>query len=577
MADLSSKELRKQADKFASLKKKNPKIQIYTLSSLMRTPKNGENAGTEEPEYYMTYGEKIFKASALLDKSELRKLSKDEANELEAYRRAIPKEVWNDYFDRRKRNLTITKKLIDYVSDGVIDYMVVGKDDNAPYCATHREARDLKKYSKHLTKNKFIVATGIDEFSMLLLTRAVNKLEESQYKVNVQYNTGVGGDTVPAFSDEKISQSINDELSIAGVRSTEFPDVADLVLLVNTDPNGRTQDGPPAPDDPDPIYNDGNPRLGTWEFLRMVKDNLAQNRQVSVADIAFANGSDNALMKLMNKHNLLFRLRSYSGWNTATNSTGFALGQGLVSINLSQNQCNRMLVRRYLDDWGYQSNVRGQLANTFPSGKYYYNLGDYEETAKAFTQVKLRKFAENNLHEYPGLSDLKVYFPWHLPFIGGIKLSEPKLMSEKIDFFGRWDVNMDKAICGQGATYIKARFKSSSIGVKMQDKNCWWRYEIDGRAYPRIKFTEPDTMLTDKLSAGEHTIRLVRSVEGEAGLSTFGGFVLSDDGELLDLNEPKHLRLEFVGDSILAGGFNDGTPHAEPYYALSLQLVTRPQ
>ena len=566
--ELSSQELNQQVKRFSEIKKNNPKVQLYTFSSLMRTPKNGENAGTEEPEYYQVYGEKIFKASALLDKSELRKLTEDERQQLEMYRNGVPKKNWNDYFDRRKKNLTVTKKLIDLVSGKAIDYMVVGKDDNAPYCATHKEARDLKKYAKELTKNKFLVATGIDEFSMLLLARAVNKLENNHYKVNVQYNVGTGGDTVPAFSDEKISASIHDELAIVGARSTDFPDIADLVLLVNTNPDGRTQDGAPLANDPDPIHNDGNPRYGTWEFLHMVQDNLAQNRPVSVADISFANGSDNALMKLMKKKQLLFKLRSYSGWNTATNSCGFALGQGLVSLKLSQNQCNSMVIRRYLDDWGYQSNVRGKLAQTFPSGKYYFDLGDYEETAKSFTQRELRSFAGANFPEYPGLENLKVYFPWHLPFIGGIQIPEAKFIDDKTGFYGRWNVGLEKAECGQGATYIRARFKGSRIGVKMQDKNSWWRYEIDGKQYPRLKFTEPVTILADGLSPAEHTIRLVRSVEGEAGISTFYGFVVGDDGELLDLQEPKRLKLEFVGDSILAGGFNDGIPHKEPYYEI---------
>jgi len=561
---LTEKELRAETDRILEIKKANPKVSLYTFASLMRTPKNGAAAGTEEPDYYQEYGEKIFKASALVDKSELRPLNTEEKQSLKHYMDAIPPKIWNDYFDRRQRNLAVTKRLIDFTDKGSIDYLIIGKDDNAPLCATHQEAREINKYARKLTRDQFMVATGIDEFSMLLLARAINKLENVQYKVNVQYNVGTGGDTVPAFSDEKINDSILAELSIAGARTTDFPDQADLVLLINTDPNGRTQDGPPSPYDPDPIYNDGNPRLGTWDFVRLVKDNLEKNRKVAIADIAFANGSDNALMKMLKKNQLLFKLRSYSGWNTATNSSGFALGQGLLALNLNQNQCNKMLVKRYLDDWGYQSNVRGALAKTFPSSTYYSNLADYEDTAKEFTQKHLREFAKDNLWQYPGLDKLTAYFPWHLPFIGGIKIPDVKLITDNINFYGRWDVGMDQAVCGQGATYIKAKFRGNSIGVKMQDKRCWWRYEIDGTAYPRIQFTDPVTTLADNLSNGEHIIKLIRSTEGEAGLSVFKGFVTDDD--LLELKEPKRLKLEFIGDSILAGAFNDGKRNGDNYY-----------
>ncbi len=87
-------------------------MKLYTFSSLMRTPKNGAAAGVEEPDYYQVHGENIFKASALVDKSEIRKLSREEAKALGGYRNSIPQKIWNDYFDRRKRNITVTKRLM---------------------------------------------------------------------------------------------------------------------------------------------------------------------------------------------------------------------------------------------------------------------------------------------------------------------------------------------------------------------------------------------------------------------------------------------------------------------------------
>lgn len=564
--EMTDKELRRRTDRVMDIKKKQPNIKLYAFTSLMRTPKNGAASGSEEPEYYLEHGERIFKASALMDKAGQHPLTKEEKKELGAYMEAVPKAFWNDYFDRRKKNLTVTKRLVDLARKNSIDYLVVGKDDNAPLCATHQEAGELKEYAKEAGSDKFLLTPGIDEFSALLLARAVNTMAGHQYKVNVQFNVGTGGETVPAFSDEEILKSIEAELAMAGARRTEFPDRADLVLLVNTDPLGRTTDGAPAKDDPEPMYNDGNPRLGTWEFMEIVRDNIAHGRKVSVADIAFANGSDNALMKQLKKDNLLFRLRSYSGWNTATNCSGFALGQGLLALELSQNQCNRMLIKRYLDDWGYQSNVRKQLTNTFPDGKYYLDLAEYEDTAREFTTNELKQFARKNLNDYPGMERLNFYFPWHVPFIGGIVVPEIGFVNEKLAFHGRWQTEMTKAICGQGAAYIKARFRGRRIGARMEDSSCWWRYSIDGTQYDRIRFSGEVTPLADKLSDGEHEITLVRSTEGEAGISTFKGFVLEDDDYLLEMKEPKKLQLEFVGDSILAGGFNDRAGHVGDYY-----------
>ena len=37
----------------------HPKMPIYVFSSIMRTPKDGASSGTEEPEYYVKYGQAI--------------------------------------------------------------------------------------------------------------------------------------------------------------------------------------------------------------------------------------------------------------------------------------------------------------------------------------------------------------------------------------------------------------------------------------------------------------------------------------------------------------------------------------
>ena len=549
-----------RTNKFKQLKKSNKKLKIFAFGSLMRTPKNGAAAGAEEPEYYQKYGDKIFRVSALNDQKETRKLTKLEKEEREGLMNSIPSGVYKDYFGRRTKNINVTKNLMNLAQNGILNFLVIGKDDNAPFCATHQEAQELNNFAKKqgLSRDKFMVATGIDEFAMLLLARATNTIENKQYTVNVQYNTGVGKDTIPKFSDEKLFKSIRDELTMAGAKETNKPN-ADLFLLVNTDPKGRTTDGYPEENDPDPMYNDGKPRIGTQYFLDMVKENIAKKRSVALADVCFANGSDKALMNLLSDNKLLFRLRSYSGWNTPTNSTGFALGQGLVNLKNSQEDCNRMLVKRYLDDWGYQANAREKLMWSLPDSKYYFNLAEYEKYAEDLVTKELREFAAWHLSEYPNATDIKVTFPWHITFIGGITINE-NIPKKKLIFNGRWNIENNQATCGNGATYVTARFTGTSIAAKMDDRNCWWRYEIDGKPYNRIKFRNELTTLAENLPKGEHKIKLVRSTEGEAGLSTFKGFVLDEGAEILSPDEPKRLKLEFVGDSITAGAFNDG-PH----------------
>ncbi len=86
-----------------------------------------------------------------------------------------------------------------------------------------------------------------------------------------------------------------------------------------------------------------------------------------MADIAFGNGGSNALVKgLFTEEQdqpdpLGYQLSSYAGWNTASNSLGYALGQGLLRPWLTEEDRKDLLTIRYLDDWTYQSQVRQQV------------------------------------------------------------------------------------------------------------------------------------------------------------------------------------------------------------------------
>lgn len=149
--------------------------------------------------------------------------------------------------------------------------------------------------------------------------------------------------------------------------------------------------------------------------------------KVGIADIAFTNGSDNALMNHLQQEELLFRLRAYSGWNTATNSMGFALGQGMLSARLSQADCQSLLMTRYLDDWAYQANVRTDMANKIAQmsdPSIYLYLGHYESSMATETATRLLRFAQQHLPAELLPARFQVSFPWHRMFIADIQSAD---------------------------------------------------------------------------------------------------------------------------------------------------------
>ena len=409
-------------ERFKALHVNNPKLKIYVFTSLMRTPKEGVAGFTEEPDYYVTYGRKFFNLTALIDKSEIDDLSASEQQELSALRNSIPNEILNDWFSRREKNLAVTKQFIDLLNQDIISYLIIGRDDNSPLCQTHKENRELKNYAKkyNLPKTKFQSLAGIDEFGLLLLTRAINDLRKDIPTINVKFNRGKGDKTIPEFSDEEIGNSIENAVAIAGGKLIDEPKKADFVLLVNTDPNGKTYQLHNALPDSAIKLDQKKLDKNAENFANMVDEYVEAGYPVGIADIAFANGSDNALMENLYNKGLLFKLQAYSGWNTATNSTGFVLGTGMLAKNMSNSSKDKLLIRRYLDDWAYQANVRTiigeQLFNSREGGSIYYNLGTHTKAVADRVTWLMREFAAKKLPPFDYLKKFDVTLPWNRMF-----------------------------------------------------------------------------------------------------------------------------------------------------------------
>ena len=407
--ELEEAELTARAERFFEFHKDHKKLPLYVFSSIMRTPRSGAASGHEEPEYYRSYGADIFRYTALIDKQELEGLNRREKKEIAFLEKLIPRTVLSDWMERRKKNFDANKHLIDLAKKKTFRYLLLGRDDNAPFCQTHLESRYLTKYGSGLGKETFQSTSGIDEIGMLMLTRAINERVNNVPLVFVKYNWGKGGQTIPAYSDVPIEDSIDEAIAAAGGVKVPRAERADFVLAVSTNPNGKTAEAMNA------VLNDGKAREGTNYFVDTVNDYVSKGYKVAVADISFSNGADNALMEEMRNRNLLFKLQAYGGWNTATNTTGFVLSTAMLSKMMPDGAIDDLLVTRYLDDWAYQANVRNIMARqlTWLRGDGYYGkLGDKQTAVSDRTTRLLERFVEQNLPPFAGSEYMKVIFPW---------------------------------------------------------------------------------------------------------------------------------------------------------------------
>jgi hypothetical protein len=95
-------------------------------------------------------------------------------------------------------------------------------------------------------------------------------------------------------------------------------------------------------------------------------------KQVAVADVAYCNGADPALVPLLPKFVNFPQLAGYAAWNTAANTIGTVVAHAtLRTLGLHHIEDGDMLEReaahqtflfyRLLEDWGYQTIVRTDL------------------------------------------------------------------------------------------------------------------------------------------------------------------------------------------------------------------------
>jgi lysophospholipase L1-like esterase len=104
---------------------------------------------------------------------------------------------------------------------------------------------------------------------------------------------------------------------------------------------------------------------------------------------------------------------------------------------------------------------------------------------------------------------------------------------------------------------IRLRFTGSSVALRMTDDTgeTYLRAWVDGRPLPKVHVGAAKGLVTlaSGLSAGEHTVEVVRITEGMQGLSHFEGFVLDADAKTLPWPAGPDRRLLFIGDSITCG------------------------
>ena len=110
------------------------------------------------------------------------------------------------------------------------------------------------------------------------------------------------------------------------------------------------------------------------EVYQLLNRSIEENKSAILIDLACANGADSDLVEyLISKQFAWQKLTSYASWNTPGNSIGSAIATGVATVvaknnkQFNANKHQQLLFTRLFDDWGYQSEVRKELREKYPT------------------------------------------------------------------------------------------------------------------------------------------------------------------------------------------------------------------
>ena len=369
-----------------------PRQPILASSVVLRIAR--ANTSEEEKPYWATYGSRMFRLSYLEHKAELGDASADEAAERDALRAQIPNEVYQDYRQGRTRNHSVNRAMLDWLAEGVFDYLLLPQDDTADYGWNIAEARSLQALirAQGLT-DRAITYPGADEIGCLLLARFVCRQAGFAPKIWPRYSGVTAPMIVTAYEDRPIHELLKAHLAPLGGTVADSPQDADLTLFFNAPAlrqgNGDSQwliwQGLDAVRArlPAPFHvwfdefttTEGfratrremqSPHRSPEEFVRALLGALTSGQPVAVADVAFVNAADLILGDLLRRHREVTALTAFGGWNTAGNTLGTVLAQAVIRVLASRTPITReqraahleFLFLRFLDDDLYQARER---------------------------------------------------------------------------------------------------------------------------------------------------------------------------------------------------------------------------
>ncbi|MEC0241334.1 DUF4127 family protein [Paenibacillus dokdonensis] len=418
---LEHPQVAERLQRLRGLKERNPDLKIFAFQLIMRCPQY--SIADEEPDYYADWGREIFRKGLISHRSKLGIATGEELEELSDIERRLPAEILEDYMHRRSVNIGVIRDVLDMIAEGFIDFMIFPQDDSAPYGHT---AKDQQKVRAMISELDLELTTymypGADEVGCTLLARMIN---DSKHKVPLVYPrmSAVQGPFVtPLYEDRFFYESLKYQIMAAGGLITSSAEEADLILIVNTP--GETMMEAESQKHAFFSYDVYRNIIELVEYGNYMLRH--KGKPVAAADVGYANGADQKLVKLLKQKEMLFDLAGYAGWNTSSNTLGTVIAQSMLYLHYGRtSQHLDFLALRYAEDLCYCSVVRMGLnqGEVEAMGLSKFELDGHRGEVSRMVRKRLVQELEERINGGEGRVEITdCYMPWNRTFEVGLSV-----------------------------------------------------------------------------------------------------------------------------------------------------------
>lgn len=408
----SENELLGRMNKLIQIMDSFPTVKFYLSGLVMRCPTYSSDE--EEPDYYAFWGKEIAELGMIEDKKNQKLETPEDQSRGIWLRSQISQDDLKDYLDRRQKNLILLEKTLEHYP--LTAMIIIPQDDSSPFGYSCIDRRKILKFIQVHPEARVFSYPGADESGCTLMSRTIQDFRGKLVKTYIHCSHKEAYEVIPKYEDQPLKSSINTQIEAAGGLVVETPVEADVILVINGPIEHSREASDQDPYNSSEELSDRKIEQHLTNIVLDIEEFLTLGKPLGIADLRFTNGGDCGFIHLLDKHRILDRINSYSGWNTNGNSLGIVLG----SLFLQPSSPGNLPVR-ILEDWCYQSMVRQQIRKEqFPLMEDQSMEAEFKR--KELAQTVLHLLDETWKREIPNsfldfkIKDCSLFFPWSRSF-----------------------------------------------------------------------------------------------------------------------------------------------------------------